>query len=857
MLILLALLVSTLGAAGQDEGESETGYRRRWSLVDEEIAALRQSRSEEAPWSKERLQYVYTLLLRHRAHFPDEWGDRPAFEILVEEVFELGGLGGPPGHDLSLIDYGGSYEFELAGRIPAARQHLNHTVRLHDESAQYLPQIHTQLAVYARLCREWRVADQHLTAAAECLARRPEGPEKDRGLIELGLERARQLIGRGRPDQAADQLREAWQLALEIEDEDLRLELLGSGLIEELNIYLTFDSVARARQALERIQQEGWYDDLPEWSRVACDLRLAIVSGESRREDPAHTDEAIAELIDVLESPALGADDRNLGLLRLADLELGRGFLDRAAQRLEEVSLALAGDRASSPNSPLTTREIDLRVLRGQLALARGVTGEELAELVEPAREIFERMILRWLEVPESEGGLSLTMTRGRRAIPEVLVRLLLAADEDGGPERALEVVNRLQIAGSLARAMQAPQPSIEEVRTRLVPANGGLLVLLPGNVESIALGVDRATTAAFHLPPIEKLDELRRELIEALDLSLQEGVRTARLDRIVERLSAALLSTELIEKLSTWSSLVVVGLDGVGYLPFELLEEAPGAALGDRLALSYLPSLPIGLELATHPPGDPVRGLLVLESITDPAPAPGGEAPAPLPFDGSAREMLRRAWGSAVEFRGGPAVSLEGLEGERLTDLAALQLIAHGVASGRADRPRGLLLHGGEVLTPGSIERGPRLPSLVVLNACGTWRGPLRRGDDGRHHLVGAFFLAGARALVTSQTQVDYRLSMEQTAAFHEALVGAGRDPAAAMLAARRRVAGSAGFHRHLLHVVGLGHETPVLPAVVTSTAGGGTEDERGWGAYLVLAVVILGGTFAAVWRRRRQPAA
>ena len=513
---------------------------------------------------------------------------------------------------------------------------------------------------------------------------------------------------------------------------------------------------------------------------------------------------------------------------------------------------ALAGDRASSPGSQLSAREVDLRVLRGQLALARGASGEELADLVGPAREIFEQMLLRWLEVPESEGGLSLTLTRGRRAIPEVLVRLLLAADADGGPERALEVVSRLQGAGSLARAMQAPQPTIEEVRTRLVPANGGLLVLLPGNDESIALGVDRTATTAFRLPSIEKLDELRRELIEELDLSLQKGARTARLDRIVERLSAALLSAELIEKLSTWSSLVVVGLDGVGYLPFELLEEAPGAALGDRLALSYLPSLPIGLELAARTSAAPVRGLLALESITDPEPPPGGEAPEALPFGDSEREMLRRAWGSGAEFRGGSAVSLKGLGSERLTELAVLQLIAHGVASGRADRPRGLLLSGGEVLTPGSIERGPRLPSLVVLNACGTWRGPLRRGDDGRHHLVGAFFLAGARVLVTSQTQVDYRLSMEQTAAFHEALVGAGRDPATAMLVARGKVADSAGFHRHLLHVVGLGHEAPALPAVATSTA-----DESDWGAYLVLAAVFFGVAFTAVWRRRRRPIA
>ena len=63
---------------------------------------------------------------------------------------------------------------------------------------------------------------------------------------------------------------------------------------------------------------------------------------------------------------------------------------------------------------------------------------------------------------------------------------------------------------------------------------------------------------------------------------------------------------------------MTVVSASYVGYVPFELLPWKGGTPLGERFALDYLPSFPVGLALARRRPAaelsdasdrDPISG--------------------------------------------------------------------------------------------------------------------------------------------------------------------------------------------------------------------------------------------------------
>ena len=121
--------------------------------------------------------------------------------------------------------------------------------------------------------------------------------------------------------------------------------------------------------------------------------------------------------------------------------------------------------------------------------------------------------------------------------------------------------------------------------------------------------------------------------------------------------------------------------------------------------------------------------------------------------------------------------------------------MIAHGVHDGSRERPAGLVLAsaaGGEGAAEATgavawcedLERSTIAP-CVVLASCGAARGPLRRGDDGIAGLAGALHAGGARAVVLSRSDVEYRATLRLVAAFL-ARVADGAAPAEALRAAR-----------------------------------------------------------------------
>jgi hypothetical protein len=344
------------------------------------------------------------------------------------------------------------------------------------------------------------------------------------------------------------------------------------------------------------------------------------------------------------------------------------------------------------------------------------------------------------------------------------------------------------------------------------------------------------------------------------------------------------LLPDDVRALLETWTDLTIVGAEFLGFLPFESLPFR-GSRLGLELAVSYLPSLPVGVALAARPlPAAFERDLLLLGAAR-PAPAVLARWPdlVPLPFTDADLAALAAPYRSVVPGGRDASGRVEVLGDGRATPsrLASLtpdssrilHVVAHGVYASDRERPAGLALApapgGGDGLVFGEAVEAASAPPLVVLSSCGAARGPGRLGDDGVSHLGGAFLRAGARAVVLSRADVDLDSSLALGAAFHEA-VAQGASPARALLFARRRVAEDTEradpFFHSLVHVVGLGHERrfpgdwrPPDGFDAHEPADGGEIPARGAASSgariaLVAAALVAGGLALGAWSRSRR---
>jgi tetratricopeptide (TPR) repeat protein len=133
----------------------------------------------------------------------------------------------------------------------------------------------------------------------------------------------------------------------------------------------------------------------------------------------------------------------------------------------------------------------------------------------------------------------------------------------------------------------------------------------------------------------------------------------------------------------------------------------------------------------------------------------------------------------------------------------AVIHCAAHGVIDATDPRRTGLALSrdrlGDGFLSVPDVLGLDLDANLVVLSACQTGRGQVRRGE-GVQSLARAFMYAGARAVVASLWQVDDRETELTMQAFYRSFLLEGRSPAAALQAARlalRHAPGGEGAFR------------------------------------------------------------
>ena len=704
-----------------------------------------------------------------------------------------------------------------------------------------------QAAEVHRRSYEWDRAGSALDAAA-AVAR--ESGDAENAEVRLRVQRAALLLARGLPDLAVPEIEAAesgtadpWlraqtvfvRLRLEhaLRRPDRAVSVLQEFLAAPVPPALAADKAWRGRLSQLRIR-----------------AALAVLG------DPevvsTHAGEAVAWLQAAIGDASTSVDERNQARMVLLVHRLDRGELDG----VEADLAAAAAELPAMAGQELEERRLSLATLGLRAARCAGAGTDVLRARALVLDRLWQALVDRWHQQPASRVGEGpLFFGDLRRALVELLRSRLAVLGDTDAMAAVLRDVVRAQSVGSLAKELAAATPDLAAIRSGLCPPGHGLLVYVPGHDCSVALAID-ADAVAVHVLAVGALGIDRRRQLLLSALQEARGGADPRAFLAAARASAeVLLPAPLCRSLAGWSSVTIVGLESLGYLPFELLPGPDGRRLGTTHAVTYLPSLPVGVWLAEHrravaPPQQRAARVRVLACPDAAAPADALDRPEPLQFgDAEAADLRAATAGTELQILRGAAATASACF--RADGFDFVQVLAHGVRDERRADPQGLLFGDGQVLWPADLQHGGS-PPYLLLTSCRAGRGRLRRGDDGRHQLSGAALLAGARGVVAPVLDVGYQSSLTFAADLHRGLWRDGLPLAEALRQARVAAAargGPSAWDAFLYHLVGLG-ETPLARAAPASSAS------AAWwlGPGLVVATLaLLAGRRWARWRTVR----
>ncbi len=527
-----------------------------------------------------------------------------------------------------------------------------------------------------------------------------------------------------------------------------------------------------------------------------------------------------------------GLDDsvRLMAEMALAESALSRRAFDIADEHIQKSRALLEHETlAGNESNPPPRQAALLAAYAAQLALDRGVSDPKvLHERLDALEHAYDDFLAQWDRTPLRPGGIGFLHLANRRQVLSELIRLALVLDpSEAGRARAFDFVLRAQRQGSIARRLGAPSPSAADVQRALVPKDGGILIFVGAPPRLHVFALD-ATHLAYDevrdddklRGPLETLDEeVRRSPFEMTSKTLDQSL--ARISHAGSDAATALLKGEVRHAIAAWKSAIVVGDDLLGDVGFESLELERGEPLGRRLAISYLPSLPLGMALAAREVRATDRDFLLFGA---PKPGPRDYAhPSPIEIE---RPKIERLLAPFAESRRsseiGERATLAHFFDLELAHTGALELWVHGLYAPRRERPAGLLFASSErddgALWCDSLDehREWTSPRLVILAACGAARGPARFGDDSLTNLGGSYLLRGAQCVVLSDDRIELSASIEMLAVVH-ARLAAGDSPAEALRVARvelgKRREYAHPFCTTLLRAVGLAHSRYIDP--------------------------------------------
>jgi CHAT domain-containing protein/tetratricopeptide (TPR) repeat protein len=366
----------------------------------------------------------------------------------------------------------------------------------------------------------------------------------------------------------------------------------------------------------------------------------------------------------------------------------------------------------------------------------------------------------------------------------------------------------------------------LEEVQARLLDEKTGLLEYFLGDKASWLLFVTKRNCDVFELPPREAIEDSVKAFVKLVALP---GSGPFPGEAAARRIYRELLFPLDADFNKSLERLIIIPDGLLCYLPFEALvadKREPGPRpdyLIHRYQMSYAPSSSSLLLLKDRArPEDRRRGKDLL-AVGNPDCAPASSHGfSTLPDHGAAlrnyfmnqgfvfsrlpyaekevRDIAAYFPENRRELYLGAEATEEAVKKASLRDYKILHFACHGfldeeepirsalVLALNRDRTEDGFLQGREI---GALRL---LADLVVLSACQTARGNLKRGE-GVMGLSRCFFRAGARSVVASLWPIEDRASAIFMKGLYAALVG-GKTKAQALRTAKLSVIGSELAH-------------------------------------------------------------
>ncbi|MCR9245265.1 MAG: CHAT domain-containing protein [bacterium] len=604
----------------------------------------------------------------------------------------------------------------------------------------------------------------------------------------LLLESARCCIAMGLPDLAAGHARAL--LAISLEDMTWRLR----AILLDLDVCLARGDWSAAKSRVKKARRDAALLAAKPEAGVKLELRELLARRESTFE-PDRLREVAARLVE------LGADERLDGWrqFRARTIAIDAWFEVGDHAR---VAAAMPSDKILAASTP--ARRAELLALRARLALARGLPFAEREQL----EGAVARRLADWRAGPIRPGGSGPLHFETNRASLTTMTVVAAREGEAAGTRLAFETLESALALGSVSRRIGSGSATLAAARG-IVPPDGGMLLFVYGPNLGSLLALD-ATGLTHHAIRLDR--ELWRRA-KAYRAAIErppgpagkqpESVRAlrARGDALAERL----LPLSVRRRIANWRSVLLVGPEPTARLLHALPWRDSWFCV--EKAIAHVPSVSLGVGLqaraaasAREDVAESGKRRLDLVLLGDPN--VDAEAASRWFVESLAMSQERRRQFEAgfapgsVRARWGDDAVFSELDDPRTAGARALCIFSHGVRDYMRERAAGFLL----AAEPGravacfadQVER-VRVPPLVLLGVCGASNGPLRMGDDGNHHLGGAFLVAGAEHVVLGHGELSVGATRDLLCGALSAW-RAGAGPGEALRRARESVARGEG---------------------------------------------------------------
>lgn len=489
--------------------------------------------------------------------------------------------------------------------------------------------------------------------------------------------------------------------------------------------------------------------------------RVAVARQQRMKELPSDVEARLAALA------ASRDPDRLLELRQIAMIAIYLGKTEIASRCVEAAGI----DPSAAPKSgSVGMNEGILLCCAAKLRRAEGADPKSVDAYVAAVRSTLSAQLEQIRRSPVLEAGAGfLNYTELRQFLCQVVALELDIGPPDDAKRRVLDWILKAQATGTLARSLSLATPTLDRVRSRILGPKEGALVFLPAVPSGYVLAIDADSLLIEPIDSESKSKSIRLALRDTLlsepahvDESLESAIQPAEIARAREACEAfvgAFLPPAIRAEMRNWRAVAVVGAESIDGLALEPLSiDGSGIPLGVTHTIRYLPSFAIGDHVLRETQSEPKQLLHVIAATA----APEADL-AEIPFGSDDVAEFRSVLGQEVAtFAIGEQASQAALTSPEAQASRMWLILAHGSFDPTQPLPGGVFLAGKDAKSPPvrvgvSTVNALTAADVVLLAACGTQRGPRRKGDDGPQHLAGAFLRAGARSVVASKGDLEY----------------------------------------------------------------------------------------------------